>query len=679
MSAEGFDQFLSVAVPRPLEGLFTYRVNREQAASIQPGSVVKVPFGRNTLSAVVMDSPRQMSELPQELSGVNIKEILEVGSSEFVVPDDVLSLCKWAQDYYRAPIGEVLGSALSLEMLRAKGKRTKAEPDGPIEIVPAHPLTDEQQSALGQLEQWRMEARDAASSAVPHVALLHGVTGSGKTELYLELARRTLAEGRSVLVLVPEIALTPQLHERFEKGLGIHVGLWHSALAAGERRRQWLAARSGEMKVIVGARSTVFAPIRDLGLILVDEEHDPSYKQEERARYQARDLAVVRGRINKAFVLLGSATPCLETLHRVAEGRYRKAVLKNRVLSGGMPTIDLVNMAEEPRVPDIRAPLAERTLEELRQTIASGKRAIVFLNRRGFAASLVCEDCGETPECPNCSISLTAHFKGTQLRCHVCGYHQQTPDLCPKCDGLTLFPVGAGTESLEEELPKLIPGAIAVRLDRDQITSAGRLKKALDSFRSGEANLLLGTQMLVKGHDFPEVTLVVVILADALFRHPDFRASERALQLLTQVSGRAGRGNDPGRVLIQTFSPEHPVLQVVKGQLQTEDFLKQESELREALSYPPYSRLARIRCEASTQAEARERAQIAAKATQIQGIDVLGPSEAALEKAKGKYRWDILLKAKEIRPLHQAIAQAKRVFSDRKWPLVVDVDPYSVG
>ena len=676
----GREFFLSVAVPRPLDGLFTYSVRSPLAETIQAGSVVRVPFGKSTLSAVVIEAPKAISELPAELKGVTLRSVLEGTAHEFVLPEDVLALCKWAQDYYKAPPGEILGSAVSLEMLKAKGKRKEKEkPPKVFPPVVLPTLTDEQETALSQLETWRKATLAGRPEKNSHVALLHGVTGSGKTELYIELARRTLAEGKSVIVLVPEIALTPQLHERFERGLGMSVGLWHSAVAAGERRRLWLGVRKGEIRVVVGARSAVFAPVQDLGLVVVDEEHDASYKQEDRARYNARDLAVVRGKMAKAFVVLGSATPSLETLYRVEEGRYHFAELKQRAIGGGMPQIEIVDLCVEERVENIRATFAKRTLDEIQKTLDDGKRVIIFLNRRGFASFLVCEDCGESPTCPNCSVSLTAHRRGTHLRCHVCGFHQKTPDLCPKCQGLTLAPVGAGTESLEEELPLLIKGMIPVRLDRDQVTSATRLKKTLDTFRKGEANVLLGTQMLVKGHDFPEVTLVVVVLADALFRWPDFRAAERALQLLTQVSGRAGRGDAPGRVLIQTFAPDHPVLQVVRGDKPVRGFLDEELELRKVLSYPPFGRLARLRLEATEQRDAQQRAQSVAQVLSGGGVEILGPSEALLEKAKGKFRWDILIKAGEIGALHGAVQAAKRLCQERKWPLVVDVDPYSVG
>jgi primosomal protein N' (replication factor Y) len=671
---------ISVAVPRPLEGLFTYRISPEMASKAKVGGWVRVPFGKKETHAFIVEEPKLISELPRGLEITSLKEVIEVADDVFLT-EDVLKLCQWAHEYYFTPLGEVLNcaappAAMGLKTIRKKTRELEA----PAPFVQGHALTPAQLDALAKLEEVRV------STTPLKVALLQGVTGSGKTELYIELARRALQEGKGVILLVPEIALTPQLHRRFEEGLGTSVGLWHSAVADGVRRDMTAGIREGRVRVVVGARSAVFAPVPNLGLIVVDEEHDPTYKQEDRFRYHARDLAVVRGKLTGAFVLLGSATPSLETRERVDEGRYALARLDERIAVGGLPSIDIVDLREEERLSDIQAPIAKRTADAIRETLARGDQVMIFLNRRGFAAFLLCQDCGHVRECPNCSISLTVHWKRRQLKCHVCAHQEAIPELCEKCQGSELQPMGAGTESLELELPKIFPEAKTLRLDRDQVTSASRLEAILDEFRSGKANILLGTQMLVKGHDFPGVTLVVVILADGLFKFPDFRATERSYQILRQVSGRGGRGERPGRVLIQTFDPGNPVILAVKGDVSEDKLLSDEKEVRKALQYPPFGRMARLRFENADQNQARDRStQIARELIQQAGeaatsdLQILGPSEAFLEKAKNIYRWDVVLKSGNIGTLQKAIRRARDVCASRKWAFLVDVDPYGVG
>ncbi|MBC7385720.1 MAG: primosomal protein N' [Cryobacterium sp.] len=678
-------EIVSVAVPRPIDSFFTYSVPAEMTGLLSKGSWVRVPFGRSNVVGFVVDTPKTRAELPPSLDPAKLKAITEAGSIEDRIPTDVFELCRWASKYYAQPLGELLAAACPPASLglRSTKRAAKELSRNTVEQREIH-LNDEQKIALEELDAHRK------GSSLSKVSLLHGVTGSGKTEVYIELAKRVLSEGKGVLLLVPEIALTSQLHSRLESGIGESVARWHSAMPDGQRRDQGAALRCGEIRVVVGARSAVFAPIKNLGLILVDEEHDPTYKQDDRVRYHARDLSIVRGKSLDALVVLGSATPSLETRERVREGKYHSSVLSARFASGGMPTIEIVDLGEEIRVEGIQAALAEKTLTVMRETLARGEQIMIYLNRRGFAAFLRCRDCGEVSECPNCSISLTVHKRSRELRCHVCGHAEGIPDFCPKCQAVDLDPIGAGTESLEEELPKILPDAKILRLDRDAITSATRLEKTLDAFRNGEAQILLGTQMLAKGHDFPKVTLVVVILADALFRYPDFRAPERALQILSQVSGRAGRGELPGRVLVQTYQPDSPILEVLLGNRSEESFLAEECELRQALDYPPFGRLARLRIESSDRIEAVSRCEaIANSLRQVQSqlettqpdlrLQILGPSEAFLERAKGIYRWDLLIKCSAVGALSQTILAAKQYASREKWTLLVDVDPYGLG
>ena len=672
---------LAIAIPRPLHHLFTYRLPEALAPLAQIGQWVKVPFGSTVTHGFIVEPPRPAEEFAQKgLTLASLKDIIAISEGEPVFSAEILALCRWVHNYYYVPLGEVLSCAVPNSIL----KQSKKPPPKPrttksrnLKPLPQHTLNQEQQTAVEQLEARRQKKGGSTS-------LLHGITGSGKTEVYMEIARRVLLEGKGVLILVPEIALTSHLHRQFEEKLGFKVGLWHSALSDGKRVAQINALRQGEIRALIGARSAIFAPVQNLGLIVVDEEHEPGYKQEDRVRYQARDLAVVRGKMTDSLVILGSATPSLETRERVREGRYSESHLTRRVTGGSLPSVEIFDMKTEDRRPNMQTHLARQVVTALESTLAAGEQAIIYLNRRGFAAFLLCQDCGEVKKCPDCSVSLTLYKRKALLSCHMCGHNETIPLNCTKCSGTQLKAMGAGTESLEDELPKLVPAARIARLDRDQITSVKRLEQVLDQFRHGETNVLLGTQMLVKGHDFPEVTLVVVVLADALFRWPDFRASERAFQILQQVAGRTGRGNKPGKVLIQAYDTDHQVLRVLRDPSLEPKFLETEREVRQALGYPPFGRLAKLRFESRDRNKAIQHANEIAQLLQsparqdLPQLEILGPSEAFLERVKGIYRWDLLLKAKDIRILQRAVRMAQEVSAETKRSIQTDIDPYGL-
>jgi primosomal protein N' (replication factor Y) (superfamily II helicase) len=672
---------IKIAVARPLDRLYTYTVPAEKKEFIVIGNWVKVSFGKSSCYGFIVEILGALTEVELDFPKKNLKSIQEIGPIDQALPEKVLELCQWTSKYYCTALGEVCMTASPLATLGLKNTKKEAKDLKEKEFVPpVFKKLNEEQTISAAFILSKRENEKAP------VVLLKGVTGSGKTEVYFEVARKILAEGKSVLFLVPEIALTNQLVRRIEEGLGEQVVEWHSAMAAGKRRDQTAALRRGQLRVVVGARSGVFAPLPNLGVIIVDEEHDPTYKQEDRVRYHARDLAIVRGKMEQATVILGSATPSLESIQRCEDHKYHFSEIKFRFNQQDLPAIDLVSLREELCVEGIQARLAERTLEEIKSTLSRGEQVMLFLNRRGFAQFLLCEDCGEVEECPNCSISLTYHFQKKLLKCHVCGYEHGVPEACGKCNSIHLKMMGAGTESLEEELPKILPDARILRLDRDTVTSATRLETILKDFREKKADILVGTQMLVKGHDFPEVTLVVVLFADGLFRFPDFRANERSYQTLLQVAGRSGRGEKKGKVLIQTFEPEHPIFQVLKGEISEEDFLAEEKSMREALLYPPFSRLARLRIEASSKEVAMKRSselkdifESLHRSNSDDLFEALGPSEAFLEKAKGIFRWDILLKSASIGKLHSFIGVAKKWAETNEVSLLVDVDPYGVG
>lgn len=669
----GWNLYVKVAIPRPVDQGFDYQFDPAVHQTPVAGDWVEVPFGRTTLCGSVLEVSATEPVMP---AGIKIKSVLKVLPKEFSLPPEVLKLARFAAEYYQYPVGEAFLVA-SPPKINKKLNFRKPKPSKHAANPRVRELNEDQKKVFEAMA--AEMARDPAQSF-----LLEGVTGSGKTEVYLEIAKNVLAAGKSVLILVPEIALTAQLRERFESGLGREVVLWHSAVAEGLRQHQWLLAKSGEAKVILGARSAIFSPIQDLGLIVVDEEHDATYKQEERFRYHARDLALYRGKLAKAAVVLGSATPSLETLQRVKDGKIVRHKLERRHSQGRMPILKFIQMAEEPLVPEemSKTPFAQKTVEEMQATIDRGEQVIVFLNRRGFSQFIICRDCGWVKECDQCSISMT-HYQGRgELKCHVCGTKSKVPVHCDDCQSHELIGMGSGTESLEEDLARSLRGAKVARLDRDVITSQKRLEEVIDDFRNLKSNVLVGTQMLVKGHDFPKVTCVVVVSVDSILKFPDFRSSERALQTLVQVSGRAGRAELLGQVLLQGYDLDHPVLKVIQGEVSVEEFRESELAVRQMLFYPPFCRFVRYRFSGREERPLKQAAEkIADHLRQFTGADNedrwLGPSEALLFRANRLYRYDLYFKAKKVEDLFRATQAAKKMAVELEVDLAVDVDPYN--
>ena len=663
--------FIKVAIPRPLESWFDYEYDEAELGKVCVGDLVQVPFGRVKLIACVMEVSLEKPTLPEK---IKLKKAILKIDSEFSMTDDVFKLCKFGSEYYQYPIGEAFFVAMAPKpekFLSTRAEKTHDAP--PFEKK----LNAEQALALQTIE-------EEVSKNSTTVFLLEGITGSGKTEVYIEYAKKILETGKSVLILVPEIALTAQLKDRFEAALGHKIALWHSALADGLRQTQWRRVKKGEIKVVVGARSAIFAPFHDLGLIVVDEEHDQTYKQEERFRYQARDLAIYRARILKIPIILGSATPSLETIQRVREGKYFQLHLKNRYSTRSLPQIKLISLAEEPLIihEKIKTPLAEVTIRQMQAAIDRGEQVMVFLNRRGFSQFILCRDCGWIKKCENCSISMTHYQRRNELKCHICGVKAKVPTQCETCQSHEVTGMGSGTESLEDELNLLLSNAKILRLDRDQVTSQKRLEETLNQFKNLESNVLIGTQMLVKGHDFPKVTCVVVISVDMLLKWPDFRASERALQTLVQVAGRSGRAELPGEVLIQGYDLEHPVLKIVTGEASQEEFIQEELSLRQALFYPPFSRFVRFRFQNSDGNLLKMKVErmiehLRGELGEVAHYRLMGPSESLLFKANQFYRFDVYFKAENLSELFLVSKRVKKMAQLEEIDLIVDVDPYS--
>ncbi|MGA8891586.1 MAG: primosomal protein N', partial [Anaeromyxobacteraceae bacterium] len=533
------------------------------------------------------------------------------------------------------------------------------------------PLTTDQSAALSRI---------AGAAGSFRTFLLHGVTGSGKTEVYLHAIARARAAGQGALVLVPEIALTPQLAGRFRARFGDQVALLHSGLSDRERHGEWLRLRRGEARICVGVRSAVFAPVQDLGIVVVDEEHDPSFKQDDGPGYNARDLAVVRAREEGTVCVLGSATPSLETLENARAGKYERIELPRRIDDRPLPEVRIVDLSRIRKgtpLPGLLSPALEGAL---RSTVQAGRQAILFLNRRGFQTLVLCRDCGREERCPNCAVSMTLHARRGVLLCHYCGATERMNRTCPDCGG-ERGGVGVGTEQVEAAVRELLPDARVARMDRDAVGGAADVAELLARFARREVDVLVGTQMVTKGHDFPGVTLVGVVLADTALALPDFRAAERTFQLLTQVAGRAGRGDDPGQVLVQTFHPHSPAVAFAVGH-DYAGFAEVELDRRRTLGYPPFGRMLAVRVEGS-ETGARRTAEAlgeAARPALAAGVSMLGPAPAAIERIRGKWRWHLLFRASDgaaLRRLHRALGPTAR-----KPPgggsVRFDVDPHAM-
>ena len=691
---------------------------------------MRVPLGKRRAVGVIASIASQ-SELPAS----RLKRALEIIDPEPLWDPVTLALLVWAADYYHHPLGEVLFAAIPVA-LREGGSAERRElawrlsgrgrealtttprlgrrqqqlieligyGDATMEAISQARLRDALKAlaARGWLESLerpepapragpgragpvltadQSAACDAIGAAIDSYGawLLYGVTGSGKTEVYMKLIERVLAAGRGALVLVPEIALTPQLVARFQERLSVPVVALHSSMADGARFAAWRAAAAGAAPVVIGTRSAIFTPMPSLGLVVVDEEHDSSYKQQDGFRYSARDLAIVRASRAGVPVVLGSATPSLESLANATAGRYTKLALPERTGRAGKPRLAVIDLRQHAA----RDGLSQPALAAIERHLAASGQVLIFLNRRGYAPTLFCPGCAWIAPCTACDARLTVHLRHARLTCHHCGAEQAMPYGCPRC-GTELRPVGEGTERVEAALAQLFPHAPLVRVDRDVIRRRGDIERALDSVVDGSARILLGTQMLTKGHDFPDVTLVVVLAADQGLFGADFRASERLAQQIVQVAGRAGRGDRPGEVLIQSCYPQHPLLQclITEGY---EGFALRALEERRATGWPPYSHLALLRADGPVRAEVHgflREAQAVAPERGETGPRLLGPAPASMERRASRYRAQLLLespvRATLQRYLSEWLARIEELRVSRSLRWSVDVDPIEV-
>ena len=578
-----------------------------------------------------------------------------------------------------AQVDEILagasGAARSLGRKNLLSLKIVTTPITPVEIKRRHELNERQQSAVFEIKQ-------AITAAKFQAFLLAGVTGSGKTEVYLAAIDETLALGRSALLMVPEIALTPAVAGQFFSRFGDNVAILHSAFTDTERVEQWRRIRDGAARVVVGTRSGVFAPVQNLGLIIVDEEHDQSYKQEEVPRYNGRDVAIVRAQAANAVVVMGSATPSLETRYNVERAKYRLLEMPERIESRPMPQVELIDMRTEFLESRKHATFSRRLVEAVQERLANGEQTMLLLNRRGFSSFVACRACGEKIECVNCAVTLTYHRRDKRLLCHYCNYAVKVPDTCPKCQSEYLHFLGVGSERVEDELHQAFPKARVARLDRDTASSKRHFESILQGFRERSFDILVGTQMIAKGHDIPNVTLVGIVSADIGLGMPDFRAAERTFQLLTQAAGRAGRGFLRGRVLIQTINPEHYAVRFASLQ-DYGLFYEKELQFRKLMRYPPFSALANLLVRSQKQEDAlRMSAEIGQFLTPApEGMKVMGPAEAPVPRLKNEFRYQLLLKSIDRKKLNSVLHNLRNFAHEKQWPataLVIDVDPLSL-
>ena len=722
-----------VALPLALSRPLVYAVPPEMQERLRPGHRVKVPLrGRHAFGIVVGIG----GEPPPKF---DLRPLLAIEPDEVLLPPTLLELVRWVARYYAAPIGMALETAIPRAVVRPPRKKGAGgqapesggetgeesiprEGDaagevpaaaGPAPAAPAAPfeLNPAQAAALASVCGALREGNGQSF-------LMQGITGSGKTEVYLRAVSATLDLGQSALFLVPEIALGTQIVRHVHERFGSLMVEYHSQLAPGERRRAWWEAHHGRARIVVGARSAVFAPLRDLGLIVVDEEHEPSYKQSETPRYHGRDTALMRARLEHAVALLGSATPSLETRRNADQGKYTRLELPERVEARTTAQVTLVDLRAQPAAADEAAdltgrrgggddlagapapapagslrivggaeeersePLSPYLRERLRAVLAAGDQAILFLNRRGYSTAVQCRDCGQVFECPRCSVVLTFHRAERSLRCHYCNHVLRDVERCPGCGSHDFSYTGVGTQRVEASLARHLPEARVLRMDFDSTRRRGALVGMITAFERGEADVLLGTQMVAKGLDFPRVTLVGVINADREMGLPDFRAQERAFQLLTQVAGRAGRGAKPGEVIFQTYLPHHHVI-AAAGRQDYEAFYQLELEERRTFRYAPFRRMANVLFDGPEEAAViRKATAVAAGLERRPGLALLGPAPMPLSRLKGQYRWHLTLLSPKAAVL-SAVLQEVLGAGERARPrgrvrVQADMDPVSM-
>lgn len=660
-----------VAVNAPLRGTFTYTA--DASTTYSPGQSVKVPFGpkNREVHGLLVETTNETAD-----RGFEVKQIIGANDERPTIDSRHLKWLRWIANYYLYPLGQIQ-QLVYPPLKKNSNRKSRKDPIIPqVESIQPPDLTQEQQAALKEIH-----------SGQAGTYLLHGVTGSGKTEVYIEVISKVLEQGQAALVLVPEISLTPQLIRRFAERFPDQIAVIHSHLTDREKTDQWWQVVDRKKRLLIGARSALFCPIPDLGVIVIDEEHETSFKQEEKLKYNARDVAVVKGQLFDIPVILGSATPSLETWKNAIDGKYKLITMKERVQSRPLPSVEIVNPRQD-KDPTLDLPywLSKTLFEKLKRNYEAGHQCALFLNRRGVAPNVQCYDCGFTYQCPNCDISLTLHGKH-HLVCHYCNYHDRLSESCPECKTGEPKAYGLGTEAVEQDIAKLFPEARVLRADRDEIASREAIENMVKKMEDKEVHFLVGTQMIAKGLDFKNLALVGIVHADIAFSIPDFRANERSFQLVTQVSGRAGRHQTPGEVVIQTYKENHPSL-VCAQKHDYQAFVNQELEHRQFFQYPPFGKITAIRLSGLREQEVIHEGQmitqfLSAMISQFENLKnakVLGPTPAPLSRIKNRYRYHILIKAQDHQVIQFIANKADQFIKDhvKKTKCLIDVDPYTL-
>ena len=665
-------KFADIVINRPIEGPFTYSIPESLKQDIEMGSVVEVSFGNKVVIGYVVG-------FSDKCSIERLKPISSIIDKSLTLSSEMLELTKWISKYYYSSWGEAISAAIPSVLKKKAGtKRHKKEKNNKEEDFEF--MDGSEKHLMPNPEQ--QEALNLIISSIDDkkhkVFLLHGVTGSGKTEVYLQSIARAMELGLASIVLVPEISLTPQTVGRFKARFAGKIAVLHSRLLGSDRISEWNRINSGEAQIIIGPRSAIFAPVKNLGIVVIDEEHETSYKQEDAPRYNARDVGIKRAEISNAVVILGSATPSLESFYAAKNKKFTLVELPERIDSRLMPAVDIVDMREE-MTRAKKVPIFSQKLREwIEKDITERKQVILFLNRRGFSTFINCRKCGYVIKCKRCSVSLTYHFDKKKLICHHCSFNMEPPQVCPECNAAYLKYWGLGTEKVESEIHRLFPAANIARMDTDSTHKRGSHDKVLSKFKDGHIDILIGTQMIAKGLDFPKVTLVGVISADTALNLPDFRSAERTFNLLTQVAGRAGRSDLGGRVIIQSYTPQHYAIQAAK----THDyntFYDKEISLRKELNLPPFCHMVTLTLRGRNE-EKVFKASESLKASiekedKSKNVEILGPAPSPISKMKGMYRWGIFLRSESAENITSIL---KTALGKNRTPgiiVTVDVDP----